>query len=217
MAWCPSSLPPSVYMDCGNLLITHHLCHIHWMCSCNSVMTPSGHMTSIVRHTLLTLLCDFTSQRVRRTWLGLRPPARWPCSSGRGRDSKADFETRYSSDSENKTKVFTRKNIRDKLTENKGSTRSKYTGERDTAGHNEGGACNHTGGNNQEQGSQSQGQEVQGHERRGLQNKTQELRIVALLMRFFLFLGAFFLIRCEVKGQGCVVCVKPVICDIWAK
>jgi len=53
-------------------------------------------------------------------------------------------------------------------------------GERDTGGHNEGGASNHTGGINQGQGSQSQGQEVQGnreHERRGLQNMTQKLRI----------------------------------------
>jgi len=42
--WCPSSLPPSVYMDCGYLdrgpcllLISHNFCHIHF---CNAV-----HMT----------------------------------------------------------------------------------------------------------------------------------------------------------------------------
>jgi len=65
------------------------------------------------------------------------------------------------------------------------------TGERDTGGHNEGGASNHTGGTNQELGRQAQGQEMQGnrrHERQGFQNKTgnktqnktHKLRIMAI-------------------------------------
>jgi len=47
------------------------------------------------------------------------------------------------------------------------------------SGHNEGGASNYTGVNNQEQGRQSQ--EMQGtrvHERQGLQNKTHKLWIM---------------------------------------
>jgi len=55
------------------------------------------------------------------------------------------------------------------------------TRERDTGGHNEGGASDHTGGPNQEQGRYSQGHEMQGNRNRfqnKTQNKTQKLWIM---------------------------------------
>jgi len=44
----PADAPPP-FLDRGSclLLIIHTLCHTHWTC-CNTVMLPSGHMTSIV-------------------------------------------------------------------------------------------------------------------------------------------------------------------------